>query len=150
MLPLRPTATIEDLAGRLDGIAAAAAEAGLRLDLAPIRAELADTAAALAAAEAALDGVEAEAARRRVNQGLRRLERVWSDGKGLPGRPWFQNLFATSNRDSGYGAVVLPLFREAIVDRDQVALDAAAIRYRTRIAALTAEARRLVDEANDG
>ena len=85
-----------------------------------------------------------------MNQGLRRLERVWSDGKGLPGRPWFQNLFATSNRDSGYGAVVLPLFREAIVDRDQVALDAAAIRYRTRIAALTAEARRLVDEANDG
>ncbi|MDG1361133.1 MAG: M28 family peptidase [Phycisphaerales bacterium] len=150
VLPLRPTATIEDLAGRLDGIATAATEAGLRLDLEPIRAELADTAAALAAAEAALDGVEAEAARRRVNQGLRRLERVWSDGKGLPGRPWFQNLFATSNRDSGYGAVVLPLFQEAIVDRDQIALDAAANRYRTRIRALSAEARQLVEEANDG
>ena len=50
-----------------------------------------------------------------------------------PGRPWFRNEFSASDRDSGYGAVVLPRMAEAIRDGDQAALDEAVARYRTLI-----------------
>ena len=66
-------------------------------------------------------------------QALIDFDRAWLGEVGLPGRPWFRNEFAASDRDSGYGSVVLPRFSEAIRDRDQGALDEAVARYRTML-----------------
>jgi hypothetical protein len=35
---------------------------------------------------------------------------------GLEGRPWFRNLLAAPERDSGYATSTWPLLREAILD----------------------------------
>lgn len=75
-------------------------------------------------------------ARAKVNEILIGLERTWTDDEGLPGRPWFRNLYCTSDRDSGYGAVVLPLIDEAIDDRDPRALSRAIHRVTERVNAL--------------
>ena len=39
------------------------------------------------------------------------------DSKGLPGRPWYQNLVYAPGRFTGYGAKTLPGVREAIEER---------------------------------
>jgi N-acetylated-alpha-linked acidic dipeptidase len=66
-----------------------------------------------------------------VSRSLIAFDRAWIEPGGLPGRPWYRNEFAASDRDSGYGAVVLPALAEAIRDRDQPALDRAIKGYRT-------------------
>lgn len=48
-------------------------------------------------------------------------ERAWTDAQGLPGRPWFRNLFAATDEFSGYGAWVLPGV-EAALDRNDAAM----------------------------
>ena len=75
------------------------------------------------------------------------FDRTWIDEKGLPGRPWFRNQFAASDRDSGYGSVVLPRLSEAIRDRDQAALDEAIITYRTLMLRIRESANRLAPDS---
>jgi N-acetylated-alpha-linked acidic dipeptidase len=82
-------------------------------------------------------------ARAKVNELLIGLERAWTDDEGLPGRPWFRNLYCTSDRDSGYGAVVLPLIDEAIDDRDPQALSRALLRVVERVNALQRDVERV-------
>jgi len=53
------------------------------------------------------------------------LQQCWLDPAGLPGRPWFRNVFASSDRDSGYGAWVLPGLQAALADNDPMAAEAA-------------------------
>jgi N-acetylated-alpha-linked acidic dipeptidase len=43
---------------------------------------------------------------------------MWIDPAGLPGRPWFRNLYAATDRHSGYATAPWPLLREAIEDAD--------------------------------
>lgn len=50
----------------------------------------------------------------RLNSVLLGLERVWIDPNGLPGRPWFRNLFAATDEDAGYSAWMLPRLRWAV------------------------------------
>jgi N-acetylated-alpha-linked acidic dipeptidase len=46
----------------------------------------------------------------------RQLVRVWHHRDGLRGRPWFRNLYAATDRNSGYGTSGWPLLREAVED----------------------------------
>ena len=141
ILPIEPAAIARDLPSRLEGIGRAAEAAGLTIDLSPLYEDLVALNHALLAAQDAMEGALDDPQRSKVNTALRLLERAWGEDPGLPGRPWFRNVFATSNRDSGYGAVVLPLFSEAIVDQDQAALDRALRRYQNAFRRLAASAR---------
>jgi N-acetylated-alpha-linked acidic dipeptidase len=145
VLPIEPSAIARDLPARLEKVARAADVAGLTIDLSPLLDELTALNQALLAAQKAVESVTDDRRRLKVNASLRLLERAWGEDSGLPGRPWFRNVFATSNRDSGYGAVVLPLFMEAIVDRDQAALDQAFLRYQDAFRRLAASAKDISD-----
>jgi N-acetylated-alpha-linked acidic dipeptidase len=61
------------------------------------------------------------------------LDRVWKVEEGLPGRKWFRNGYAASDRDSGYAPWILPMLEQAIEDGDQAALDQAGARYRRMV-----------------
>ena len=41
---------------------------------------------------------------------------IWMTQDGLDGRPWYRNLLAATDRDSGYATATWPLLREAILD----------------------------------
>ncbi|MDI9403748.1 MAG: M28 family peptidase [Limnohabitans sp.] len=49
---------------------------------------------------------------------LRRCTRMWMRDEGIPGRPWFRNLYAATHRHSGYATASWPMLREAIEDAD--------------------------------
>jgi N-acetylated-alpha-linked acidic dipeptidase len=61
----------------------------------------------LADAASRVDGAGVEA---------RELLSAWMHAPGLDGRPWFRNLYAATDRYSGYGTSGWPLLREAIED----------------------------------
>ncbi len=134
--PIDPTAIVEGLPARLDRLDVLATEAGLTLDTSRLRTALASATTACREATSRIVEIEASGhaeAIEGLTTDLLAFERVWLDGEGLPGRAWFANTFAASDRDSGYGAVVLPLLAEAIRDRDQAAMDRAVERYRLTI-----------------
>lgn len=60
---------------------------------------------------------------------LRACTHAWLDDQGLPGRPWFRNRYAATDRYSGYAPSLLPLVAEAIEDRDDAALARAVAEY---------------------
>jgi N-acetylated-alpha-linked acidic dipeptidase len=70
--------------------------------------------------------------------GAQALQQGWLDPAGLPGRPWFRNVFASSDRDSGYGAWVLPGLQAAIADADPMAAEAAFDQLDAVVARMTA------------
>jgi N-acetylated-alpha-linked acidic dipeptidase len=65
----------------------------------------------------------------RINSLLMQADRAWLSEEGLPGRPWFKNLYASSDEDSGYAAWTLPLLRWAIEHKDRASLTSAEDRY---------------------
>ena len=81
----------------------------------------------LAAAVAA--GSLGDDERARANALLMGLDRVWLDPAGVPGRPWYRNLYGASDENSGYAAWMLPALRHAIEHVDGAALRAAERRY---------------------
>ena len=68
---------------------------------------------------------------------LRSLREIWCYADGIPGRPWFRNLYAATDRFTGYGTSLWPMLREAIEDatpgdRDAArAVDSATATYRS-------------------
>lgn len=63
-------------------------------------------------------GAKLDAAHRaKLNAMLRDIDQLLLDERGLPGRPWYQNLVYAPGRLTGYGAKTLPGVREAIEDR---------------------------------
>lgn len=78
-----------------------------------------------------------------INAVLLTMERNWIDEEGLPGRPWFRNLYVANNPNSGYGAWMLPALRQAIEDRDAVAATKAVERCVEAVNRLTADADRI-------
>jgi N-acetylated-alpha-linked acidic dipeptidase len=66
---------------------------------------------------------------------LGQLSSLWLRAGGLPSRPWFRNLYAATDRYSGYGTSSWPMLREAIEDAkpndpaSQAQLEAAAGAY---------------------
>ncbi len=65
----------------------------------------------------------------RVSRLFMLADRAWLHEPGLPGRPWFKNLYAGSDEDSGYAAWMLPMLRHAIERGDLSALEAASWVY---------------------
>jgi len=74
---------------------------------------------AASAADAMLDREEnlPPATQARINAGLAQIDQLLLDPRGLPGRPWFQNLVYAPGTLTGYGAKTLPGVREAIEQR---------------------------------
>lgn len=68
---------------------------------------------ALADRGAALD----PARRAKLMAQLRDVDQLLLDSRGLPDRPWYQNLVYAPGRFTGYGAKTLPGVREAIEER---------------------------------
>jgi len=52
-----------------------------------------------------------------LNQKLVQTERKLSDAKGLPRRPWYQNLIYAPGYYTGYGAKTMPGIREGIEEK---------------------------------
>ena len=138
VVPLDPRTVVVELDQRLPKLAAAASEALVPIDITPLEAALVQLAGSASRVAEVLEQLPEDHPRRReINQAVIVLERNWTDQIGLTGRPWFRNLYCTSNRNSGYGSVVLPLLVEAIEDRDPVAAQKAVLRYRDRTLALS-------------
>jgi N-acetylated-alpha-linked acidic dipeptidase len=53
----------------------------------------------------------------RINGALQNIDQLLLDPKGLPGRPWYQNLITAPGTLTGYGAKTLPGVREGIEQR---------------------------------
>jgi len=70
-----------------------------------------------------------EAAIDRINAAILSADRAWLHAPGMPGRPWFRNLFAATDETSGYAAWMLPLLRKAAESGDHGALTEAASHY---------------------
>jgi N-acetylated-alpha-linked acidic dipeptidase len=81
------------------------------------------------AVEAARSGRLTGPTLHRVNELLRSVDRAWLYESGLPGRPWFRNLFAAPDEDSGYAAWMLPELRRAVEYGDAAAVRAAEPHY---------------------
>jgi N-acetylated-alpha-linked acidic dipeptidase len=79
---------------------------------------------------------------RATSREVRAFARMWMSDAGLAGRPWFRNLYAATDRFSGYGTSSWPLLREAIEDAtagsqaSDHAVAEAAMRYLSIAAAL--------------
>ena len=119
LLPFDLSAYGRDALRHCESLERRAEELGVRVDLAPLtdaatgfeRAATATQERMYASvASGALDG----AALRSVNSLLLSFERLWLTPEGLTGRPWFRNLFASSDPTSGYAAWMLPEVRRAI------------------------------------
>lgn len=86
------------------------------IDLSPLETSLARLKISAAAYDAAL----AQAAglptpqRARLDRLARQVEHDLSDARGLPGRPWYQNLIYAPGLLTGYGSKTIPGVREAI------------------------------------
>jgi N-acetylated-alpha-linked acidic dipeptidase len=63
-----------------------------------------------------------------VNAQLLQIDRAQIDEKGLPGRPWYQNLIYAPGLYSGYGVKTLPQVREGIELKQWSDVDAAIVR----------------------
>jgi N-acetylated-alpha-linked acidic dipeptidase len=100
-------------ANRLVQVALGKAKAaGVAIDAEPLERALV---AATAAAEA-WPARDLTPARRDADRAA--IRAAWLDPEGLPGRPWFRNRYAATDRHSGYGASMLPDLAEAIEDHD--------------------------------
>ena len=102
------------------------------LDFAPLEQasdDLTDAAKAFDAAFTAADGVAPAG----LNPDLIRSERLLTDDRGLPNRPWFQHLLYAPGFYTGYGVKTIPGVREAIEQKqwaeagEQITRAAAAI-----------------------
>jgi N-acetylated-alpha-linked acidic dipeptidase len=110
--PDDPRAMLLD-ANRLVQVALGKAKAaGVAIDAEPLERALV---AATAAAEA-WPARDLTPARRDADRAA--IRAAWLDPEGLPGRPWFRNRYAATDRHSGYGASMLPDLAEAIEDLD--------------------------------
>ncbi|MGA7522264.1 MAG: transferrin receptor-like dimerization domain-containing protein [Acidobacteriaceae bacterium] len=76
--------------------------------------DLTDAAKAFDQAFAAADGVAPEG----LNPDLIRSERLLTDPRGLPNRPWFQHLLYAPGFYTGYGVKTIPGVREAIEQKE--------------------------------
>lgn len=66
-----------------------------------------------------------------LNARLLAMDRAWILTEGLPDRPWFKNLFAAPDRDSGYAPWMLPLLRHHVEEKDPAGVRWAVAGYRS-------------------
>ena len=63
-----------------------------------------------------------------VNLELIKVEHALTDSKGLPNRPWFENMVYAPGFYTGYGVKTLPAVREAIEQKDWPIVDTQIVR----------------------
>lgn len=148
LLPLDPVRPVQDFRAHLRDAAARAVKAGIveAGDSLPGEFAQADSLAAeaerrlSAAMDALLAGLEAGAVPvsrlAQVNTLLLWLDRFWLDEGGLVDRPWFKNLYAANDEDSGYASWMLPALRAAIERHDGALLAASLRAYEDRLRAM--------------
>ncbi len=135
LLPLGPDRLDEDVLRHLEGLSERGRALGKFAKGEGIAPQLADVAQAVRALVPTIDtfrqadhqpdpGVLAE-----INPKLMALDRAWLDPRGLPGRPWFRNLYAATDEDSGYAAWMLPGLRHAVEKGDPERLAATVEHY---------------------
>ncbi|MEM8932450.1 MAG: M28 family peptidase, partial [Acidobacteriota bacterium] len=122
LLPLDPSRYGTDARRHLAALGERAEQRGVEIDLDAL--EAAATAHAERAERiwsdltaAVADGRLADDELASVNAVVLGLERRWLHEPGLPNRPWFKNLFAATDPDSGYAAWMLPALRW-VVERE--------------------------------
>ncbi|HUO87440.1 MAG TPA: M28 family peptidase [Thermoanaerobaculia bacterium] len=138
LVPLAPGAYGAEAARRLEELAerwreeseepapvAALAALSDRAGAVAERADRARRRAEAALAAGRLDAAALAAAHRQ----LVAADRAWVDRDGLAGRPWYRNLFAAPDADSGYSSWVLPGLVAAVESGDATAVESAAERY---------------------
>jgi N-acetylated-alpha-linked acidic dipeptidase len=91
----------------------AAEEVPPYLNFAPLEQASDDMTEAAQAYEKAFDAAEGNG-RAELNPDLLRSERLLTDDKGLPSRPWFQHVLYAPGFYTGYGVKTIPGVREAI------------------------------------
>jgi N-acetylated-alpha-linked acidic dipeptidase len=62
------------------------------------------------------DGLSKESLAR-LNKAITQVERAFSLGGGLPGRPWFKHSIYAPGVTTGYGAWPLPAVRQALEEK---------------------------------
>jgi N-acetylated-alpha-linked acidic dipeptidase len=77
-----------------------------------------------------------------INDRLILADRCWLIPDGIPDRPWFRNLYAAPDRDSGYAPWMLPYLRGEVEKKDRRGIERAEDQYLRSFEALT----RLMDE----
>jgi N-acetylated-alpha-linked acidic dipeptidase len=89
------------------------------IDMLPLENAVDHLKRAASAADAMLGREDAlpPATQARINASLTNIDQLLLDPRGLPGRPWFQNLVYAPGTLTGYGAKTLPGVREAIEQR---------------------------------
>ncbi|MEM1204056.1 MAG: M28 family peptidase [Acidobacteriota bacterium] len=124
LLPLDPVRYGEDLRGHLADLSERAGDLGHAVEFSRLRAaadvykeHATETWDALRSAVA--DGRLQGDALDRANELLLGFEREWLHDPGLPERPWYRNLYAATDPDSGYASWMLPALRWA-VERGQL------------------------------
>ena len=155
LLPLEPAAYGDGAAERLQALVRQAGDGERRGALERLAAAASaaaerwrtvEQAAAGRLAAGALDAAAVEAA----NRELRAADRAWVSRRGLPGRPWYRNLYAAPDADSGYAPWLLPGLTAVIEDEgDQEAFDAALHDYRQALARLTESAESFAAATNE-
>jgi len=148
VLPLELSRYGQDVVRHVRDLGARAEELGMELDLQELleagsefeeRARVTMEYVRAAAAGGRLDG----AALASVNALLLSFERLWLDPGGLPGRPWFRNLFAATDPTSGYAAWMLPEVRHYVEAGDAAGAAAAARRLESSLSLMTEALRSL-------
>ncbi len=86
--------------------------------------------------EAVFAASDAHALSARTRDGLRECRNAFKASGGLAGRPWFSNLYAATDRFTGYGTSVLPEVSEAIEDREAERLARATQRLQDAVSRL--------------
>lgn len=87
-------------------------------DFAPLKTAIARLQSSAKAYDATAAGAASTPDRRaRVNASLRDIDQLLLNPRGLPGRPWYQNMVYAPGRFTGYGAKTLPGVREAVEER---------------------------------
>lgn len=116
ILPLDQRAVADDLSMKIASLAEWANELDAPFDAAALKTAVDAYRDAASGLGARLDAapVLSKGDLATLNARLRAFDRMWLYEEGLPGRPWWRNLYAASDPYSGYAAWMLPLLREAI------------------------------------
>ncbi len=148
-LPLDPAQTCIDFREHIGRISARAETLEVKVDFTDLIAasERAEEAAraAIIALSAAIESTSApgDARLARATTALMALDRLWYSEPGLPGRPWFRNLFAAPDETAGYAPWMLPLLRWTVENRDPNRIERAKIVYTDILTRLERDARAL-------
>ncbi|MCH7546048.1 MAG: M28 family peptidase [Planctomycetes bacterium] len=123
ILPLNPVRYAVDGVAHLEALEKRAQELDFVVDLTSLRLPMEDCRQrANEVNEYLLDAIQRNALEAshiaRINAALHAMEKTWMIQQGLPDRPWYRNLYAATDPNSGYAAWMLPALRRAIENRD--------------------------------